>query len=145
MTRRVACLASWALVVFSPSVFAQDIYRCGSTYSQVPCGDSRRIELTDARSDEQRRQALQVNERTVALAESLERDRLASEAAARSSLAGRLNAPAKKASTKEASRRSASQTKANAKPKKQMRPPFQAVDRRAPKATQDAVLAQPRP
>ena len=140
MTRRITCLARWALVAFAPAVFAQDIYRCGSTYSQVPCGDGRRFELTDARSDEQRRQALQVNERTVALAESLEQDRLASEAAARPKLAGSFNTPAKKIST------TPTRSSAQAKSRKKPRLSAQAAKRRAPESpsAQEAVLAQPR-
>ncbi|OYT98846.1 MAG: hypothetical protein CFE40_08530 [Burkholderiales bacterium PBB1] len=141
MTLRSACIASWVMTVLTAPALAQDIYRCGSngnTYSQVPCTDGRRIELTDARNDEQRLQARQVNERTVALAESLERDRLASEAAARPRLAGSFSAPTKKVSTK------ASRAGAQAKAKKRLRLSSQAAHRRAPKSTQEAVLAQPR-
>jgi hypothetical protein len=141
MTLRSACIASWVMAVLTTPALAQDIYRCGpngTTYSQVPCPDGRRIERTDARSDEQRLQALQVNERTVALAESLERDRLASEAAARPSRAGSFGAPTKKVSTK------ASQPSAQAKAKRRLRLASQAAHRRAPKSTQEAVLAQPR-
>ncbi|MBY0468276.1 MAG: DUF4124 domain-containing protein [Burkholderiaceae bacterium] len=143
MTLRSACIASWVMALFTTPVLAQDIYRCGpsgTTYSQVPCPDGRRIERTDARSDEQRLQALQVNERTVALAASLERDRLASETAGRPKLAGSFNTPAKKVAT--ATSRSSTQAKSRKAP----RPPSQAANRRAPKSksAQEAVLAQPR-
>ena len=141
MTLRTACIASWMWIVLTTPVLAQGIYRCGpsgATYSQLPCADGRRFEPTDARNDEQRLQALQVNERTVALAESLERERLASEAAARPSRAGSFSAPTKKVATKE------SRPSAQAKAKKRLRLASQAAHRRAPKSTQEAVLAQPR-
>lgn len=141
-TLRTACIASWMWIVLATPVLAQDIYRCGpggTTYSQLPCADGRRLELTDARSDEQRLQALRVNERTVALAESLERERLASEAVARPRQAGSFNSPTKKVSAK------TSRSTAQAKAKQRPRLSSQKVNRRAPKPTQEAVLAQPRP
>ena len=142
MTLRTACIVSGMWIVLTTPVLAQGIYRCGpsgATYSQLPCADGRRFEPTDARNDEQRLQALHVNERTVALAESLERERLASEAVARSQRAGSFNSPTKKVSAK------ASRSTAQAKAKQRLRLSSQAVNRRAPKATQDAALAQARP
>ena len=141
MTPRTACIASWAMVVFSTPVLAQDIYRCGpdgTAYSQLPCADGRRFEMTDARSDEQRLQAVRVNERIAALAKSLEQDRIDSEATSRSQPAGSFNLPTKKVST------GAPRTAAQAKAKKRLRLSSQ-VNRRAPKSAQKTVLAQPRP
>jgi hypothetical protein len=121
-------------------VSAADIYRCGpngSTYSQTPCADGRRVEFIDDRSDEQRLQAKQVNERTVALASSLERDRLASEAANQPALTGIFSAPVKKVSN------NSPQPHTKAK-KKRLRTSTQAVNRYPPKPPQEVVVAQPR-
>ena len=142
MTLRTACIASWVAMVFTTPVVAEDIYRCGlngAIYSERPCPDGRRIELTDARSDEQRLQALQVNERTVALADSLERERLASEAAYRPALAGSFSAPAKKVAA------TSPRSSAKAQAKKQMRVSGQASKHRTPKAAREIVLALPGP
>ena len=136
-------IVGWMAAALITPAAAAEIYRCGpngSTYSQTPCADGRRLEVIDARSDEQRLQAKQVNERTVALAASLERDRLAAEAAHRPALAGSFNTPAKDVSSQTAR----SDTDAHSKAKKErLRQTSQAKSRRAPTARQDAVLAQP--
>lgn len=78
-------------------VIADEIYRCGATgasYSQTPCPNGSRVEMTDSRTDEQRSQALWVAARIAALGATLERDRLAIEAAYRPALAGSLNTSA---------------------------------------------------
>ncbi len=77
---------------------AAEIYRCGvrgAIYSQTPCADGHRLEIADERNDEQRAQAQQAAARTLAMATTLERDRLATEAAYRPALAGSFNAPSK--------------------------------------------------
>ena len=139
-------IVSWMAVAFITPAAAAEIYRCGpngSTYSQTPCAEGRRLELADARSDEQRLQAKQVTERTVALASSLENDRRADEAALRPALAGSFNAPAKSVSKNAA--RSNTSAKAHAKTKpKRLRVPAQPSNRRAPKPAPAVVLAQPR-
>lgn len=141
MTLRTWIAVSIAVALVTPAA-AAEIYRCGpngSTYSQTPCADGRRIELIDERSDEQRLQARQVNERTVALASSLERDRLANEAAQRPALAGSFNAPVKTASN------AAVRPNTSAKAKtKRLRVPAQPSNRRASKPVPVVVLAQPR-
>ncbi|MEI7463792.1 MAG: DUF4124 domain-containing protein [Burkholderiales bacterium] len=133
-------IVGWMAVALITPVAAAEIYRCGpdgSTYSQTPCADGRRIDILDARSDKQRLQARQVSERTAALASSLERDRLASEAANRPTLAGSLSAPLKKVSS------DAPQPHGKSKAKR-MRTSSQAAKRHPPKPPQDVVLAQPR-
>ncbi len=141
MTLRTWIAVSIAVALVTPAA-AAEIYRCGpngSTYSQTPCADGRRIELIDERSDEQRLQARQVSERTVALASSLERDRLANEAAQRPALAGSFNAPVKTASN------AAVRPNTSAKAKtKRLRVPAQPSNRRASKPVPVVVLAQPR-
>ena len=135
-------IVGWMAALATPMA-AAEIYRCGpngSTYSQTPCADGRRVEFMDERSDEQRRQAKQVNERTVALASSLERDRLANEAALRPALAGSFNAPAKQVSAHAARSHADAKSKAKTKRFRQSSGP---ASRRAPTALGGAVLAQP--
>ena len=139
-----ALVAGCIGVALITPVAAAEIYRCGpngSTYSQTPCAEGRRLELIDARSDEQRVQASQVNERTAALASSLERDRLAYEAALRPALAGSFSAPVKTASNNAV--RPNTSAKAKAKTKR-LRVPAQPSNRRASKPAPAVVLAQPR-
>lgn len=137
-------IVGWMAVELTAPAAAAEIYRCGpngSTYSQTPCADGRRVELVDARGDEQRLQAKRVTERTVAMASSLERDRLASEAALRPALAGSFDAPAKKVSSSATRSNAPSSVKAK---KKRLRVAAEAANRRMPKSAQDVVLAQPR-
>jgi hypothetical protein len=64
------------------SVHAQAVYRCGPdgrSYSQTPCAQGRSVEVNDARSAQQRREAIEVAERDRALGASLQQDRLARE------------------------------------------------------------------
>jgi hypothetical protein len=133
-------LVGWMTVALITPVAAAEIYRCGpngNTYSQMPCADGRRVDALDVRSHEQRLQARQVNERTLALASSLERDRLASEAANRPALAGSFSATAKKASSDAPQPHSKSRAK-------RMRTSTQAANRHPTKPPQDMVFAQPR-
>ena len=139
-----ASIVGWMAVALIAPAAAADVYRCGpngSTYSQTPCAEGRRIEQIDARSDEQRLQARQVNERTVALASALERDRLAYEAALRPALAGSFNAPVKTASNNTV--RPDTSAKAKAKTKR-LRAKAQPSNRRASKPVPVVVLAPPR-
>ena len=83
---------------FALPASAAEIYRCGvrgATYSQTPCDGGHPLALADERNDEQRAQAQQTAARTMAMATTLERDRLATEAAYRPALAGSFNAPLK--------------------------------------------------
>ena len=137
-------IVSWMAVAFITPAAAAEIYRCGpngSTYSQTPCAEGRRLELADARSDEQRLQATQVTERTVALASSLERDRLTHEAALRPALAGSFNAPVRSASNNAVKPNTSAKVKAKAK---RLRVPAPPSNRRASKPAPVVVLAQPR-
>lgn len=141
MTLRTWIVGWMAVALITPAA-AAEIYRCGpngSSYSQTPCAEGRRVELIDKRNDEQRLQAMQVNERTAALATSLERDRLAYEAALRPALAGSFNAPVNTASNNTAR----PHTKAKAKTKR-LRGPAPPSKRRASKPEPVAALAQPR-
>lgn len=54
---------------------ATPIYRCGQTYSQVPCAGGYIIESSDPRSAAQRAEARQAAQREKELAERMERER----------------------------------------------------------------------
>ena len=72
---------------------AQEIYRCGSAYSQTPCPQGRLVEADDSRSEAQRAEAARVAASERRLANEMRRDRLAEEAALKPALAGSLSAP----------------------------------------------------
>ena len=57
----------------------QTVYRCGSTYSQTPCGVGVEIEVDDSRTPEQRTQADESRKRQAELAQTLEQERLTQE------------------------------------------------------------------
>lgn len=89
-------IAALLLTTFGAWVGADEIYRCGpngTEFSQTPCSNGARIEVSDPRTDEQRSHAVALAARTEAWGETLERDRLATEAAYRPALAGSLNSP----------------------------------------------------
>jgi hypothetical protein len=73
-----------ALLLLAGGSPAQTVYRCGPdgrTYSQAPCPEGRAVDVGDARSDAQRREAAQVTRRQDTLGRSMEGDRLARESA----------------------------------------------------------------
>lgn len=92
-----AWITALLLTTFSAWVGADEIYRCGPTgaeFSQTPCSNGARIEVSDPRTDEQRSHAVALAAKTEAWGDALERDRRAAEAAYRPSLAVSLNSPA---------------------------------------------------
>ena len=56
---------------------AQSVYRCGSAYSESPCPQARTVDVSDARSNAQRAEAVQVAADEKRLGTQMERDRLA--------------------------------------------------------------------
>lgn len=64
---------------FSAEAPAQPVFRCGNSYSQVPCADGRTVDVADPRGPAQQAEALRVAVSERALAESLRRDRMADE------------------------------------------------------------------
>ncbi len=72
---------------------AQQIYRCGSVYSQTPCAQGRLVEADDSRSESQRAEAAGVAASERRLAGDIRRDRLVEEAVLKPALAGSLSAP----------------------------------------------------
>jgi len=86
----------------------QPVYRCGSTYSQVPCPEGRIVDATDPRSAAQRAEARRVAALERQQAAQMERERRAQEAsrkpAAASGFDSRSPAPDAAASTAERGR-----------------------------------------
>jgi hypothetical protein len=72
------------------SASAQQVYRCGNSYSQTPCAGAVAVQTDDPRTDEQRAQARQGLSSDKALAKDLEATRRKDEAMA---LAQRKTAP----------------------------------------------------
>jgi hypothetical protein len=71
------CLA--ALGSTAPAA-AQNIYRCGSTYSQQPCEGGKLVAASDSRSAGQKAQTDQAAQRDAKSAETMEKARLKEEA-----------------------------------------------------------------
>jgi hypothetical protein len=63
-------------------LLAQTVYKCGNTYSQVPCPNATPVNAEDARAPEQKQQADAITQRELKHAKSLEQARLAQEKAA---------------------------------------------------------------
>jgi hypothetical protein len=76
-TAAVLCIgiAGWA----APAV-AQDIYRCGNSYSQQPCPEGRLVAASDTRSAGQKAQTDQAAKQDAKSAEAMEKARLKEEA-----------------------------------------------------------------
>jgi hypothetical protein len=75
---------SVALSLITTAVAAQavqPVYRCGSTYSQVPCPEGRIVDATDPRSAAQRAEARRIAALERNQATQMERDRREQEAA----------------------------------------------------------------
>ncbi|MDP3822149.1 MAG: hypothetical protein Q8R33_11805 [Burkholderiales bacterium] len=92
---------------------AQEVYRCGSAYSQTPCPQGRLVEADDSRSEAQRAEAARVAASERRLAHEMRRDRLAEEAALKPALAGSLSAP-KVAANSDATKKKRTSAKATA-------------------------------
>ncbi len=67
--------------VFMPAT-AQTVYRCGSTYSQVPCPGASVVDTRDVRTKRQKTETDKANERNAAVARAMEKKRLKEEALA---------------------------------------------------------------
>jgi hypothetical protein len=80
LTRLV--LTSLATLCLSQAALAQQVYRCGNSYSQAPCTGAVVIDADDPRTEAQRAEAKQVLASDKALAKDLEAARRKEEAAA---------------------------------------------------------------
>jgi hypothetical protein len=81
MNRRGVAVAVLLSLAAVQALAAQPIYRCGTTYSQVPCPDGKLVDAADPRSAAQRAEALRIAARERRDATQLERERRAREAA----------------------------------------------------------------
>lgn len=69
-----------AACAISTGAWGQKVYRCGASYSQMPCNGAVTIETLDARSKTQKIQSDQATVRDLATANSMEKDRKKEEA-----------------------------------------------------------------
>jgi hypothetical protein len=69
-----------ALAAPSGAHAAQPVYRCGNTYSNVPCGDGRAVEATDPRTSAQQTEARRQAAQQRRLGNEMERERVAADA-----------------------------------------------------------------
>lgn len=60
---------------------ADDIYKCGNTYSQSPCPGAKLLSIDDSRDPQQKKLKDEVTRRDAELANDMEKARLANEAA----------------------------------------------------------------
>lgn len=75
-------IVTLVLVVLALNVqAAQPVYRCGSSYSQVPCPEGRIVDATDPRTAAQRAEARRIAALERSQAVQMERDRREQEAA----------------------------------------------------------------
>jgi G3E family GTPase len=95
------------LATVTTAAIGQKIYRCGSEYSQIPCADAVVVQADDPRSSAQKVQSDAMIQRNAAAARSMEKARLAEEAALRSTETAN-NASSKK--KKHPSKQSATKT-----------------------------------
>lgn len=70
-----------AIYAISTRAEAQNVYRCGSSYSQAPCPDGVRVDVQDSRTAEQKAQTDAAVRRDAKTADAMERARLKEEAA----------------------------------------------------------------
>ena len=96
--KKIATLISCTLMTgWIGSAGAQEIYRCGDSYSQKPCpgGGGKVVQVEDERSASQRSQTTQAAQRDAKAADAMEKARLVEEAKAAplSVLAGRAAEP----------------------------------------------------
>lgn len=71
-----------ASCAYFTSATAQPVYKCGATYSEIPCPDGQPIETKDTRTPQQSKQAQVATEKNWAQAQALEKKRVAEEASA---------------------------------------------------------------
>ena len=88
------CSVALVLALSAGAALAAPIYRCGNTYSQTPCPNGKLIDSADPRSAAHRAEARRLAERERRLAVTMERDRLAREAAQKPALATGLDSRA---------------------------------------------------
>jgi hypothetical protein len=88
-----------AAYAFSTCARAQEVYRCGNTYSQKPCTDGVVVGVQDARTPDQKEQADALTRHDAAAANAMEKARLKEEAREYAANAKLAAAAAKRASS----------------------------------------------
>jgi hypothetical protein len=81
MLYRIA-MFSIAVCAVPTASLAQKVYRCGSTYSQIPCADGVTVEVQDTRSKVQKSQAQATIKSETSQAQAMEERRMKEEAQA---------------------------------------------------------------
>lgn len=76
-----SALTTWAT--------AENIYKCGTTYSQSPCPGGKQVNVDDSRDPQQKKLKDEITQRDAELAREMEKDRLANEKALRDAEANR--------------------------------------------------------
>lgn len=79
MITRILSSTLLLAIAWSDAGAAPGIYRCGSSYSQIPCANGQEIKVDDARDAAQKQVADENTRRNAAAARALEKDRLAQE------------------------------------------------------------------
>ncbi len=72
-----------AACAISTGAMAQKIYKCGASYSQIPCPDGVALEASDARTNAQKSDADKSTKNQAKQGQALEKERLTDEARAR--------------------------------------------------------------
>ena len=88
----IVFIASWAL---STGTMAQKIYKCGASYSQIPCPDGVAMDASDARTNAQKSEADKSTKNQAKQAQALEKERLTDEARARAADQAQVKAQGK--------------------------------------------------
>jgi len=85
-------IAAWAI---STGTMAQKIYKCGASYSQIPCPDGVAMDASDARTKAQKSEADKSTKNQAKQAQALEKERLTDEARARAADQAQVKAQGK--------------------------------------------------
>jgi uncharacterized protein YdaU (DUF1376 family) len=99
----------------SMTASAQKVYKCGSSYSQVPCPDGETLEPADTRTPAQKTDAQRIQKMQSREADNLEKLRLKDEANTRTADTARRKAAEKQAKTTQAEEVARTKAKAKAK------------------------------
>lgn len=79
MSKLAITLLCLAITGWMAPAAAQNVYRCGASYSQQPCDGGKLVAASDSRSASQKAQSDQATQRTAKAAEAMERARLKEE------------------------------------------------------------------
>jgi cell division septation protein DedD len=153
MKQRLLSVAIVLIAVYATPTRAetQNVYRCGSNYSQTPCPDGVRVDVQDSRTAEQKAQTDAAVRRDAKTADAMERARLNEEAQREKARAKADAASAKKKPTAKPAAHEKDDGAAPAKPtstaqakkKKTKEPEFFTAQGEPPKKPKKAA-SQPR-